>query len=135
MKLDLESINYINVFEKITGAKIKDCIVENGRLMFIVDNGNISRAIGKNGSNVNKVKSMIKKEIVIVCFDDDATKFTNNLLYPLKVEDIKLEGNIINISVPDNYTKGKIFGRNKENLKRILTIVKRYFNVVEIRVN
>ena len=34
MKLDLASINYINAFERLTGAKVKDCIIENGKLTF-----------------------------------------------------------------------------------------------------
>lgn len=134
MKLDITSINFINVFENLTGAKVKDCIIEEGKLIFIVDESNVSRAIGKNGSNVNKAKNFMKKEIQIISFTDDVTKFVSNLLYPVKVEDIKSDGKIVNVIAKETAVKGKIFGRNRENLKRILNITKRYFDVEEIRV-
>ena len=134
MKLDITSINFINVFENLTGAKVKDCIIEEGKLVFVVDEANVSRAIGKNGANVNKAKNFMKKEIQIIGFNDDVTKFVSNLLYPVKVEDIKLEGKIVNVSSKNTAIKGKIFGRNKENLKRILNIVKRYFDIEEIKI-
>ena len=37
MKLTIETINNINVFENLTGAKVKDCITEGSKLIFIVE--------------------------------------------------------------------------------------------------
>ena len=135
MKLTIETINNMNVFENITGAKVKDCVNEGSRLLFIVEEASLGKAIGKQGSNIRRVSSIMKKEIQVVAYSDDATKFVYNLIYPNKIDDIKLEEGVLNITTKDNITKGKIFGRGRENLKRIEEIVKRYFkDVKEIRI-
>ena len=135
MKLTIETINNINVFENITGAKVKDCVSEGSKLIFIVEEASLGKAIGKQGSNINKASHIMKKEIQVVAYSDDVTKFVYNLIYPNKIDDIKFDNGIINITTKDNITKGKIFGRGRENLKRIEEIVKRYFkDVKEIRI-
>lgn len=135
MKLTIETINQINFFENMTGAKVKDCVSEEGKLIFIVEEASLGRAIGKQGSNIKKASAVMKKEVQVVAYSDDVAKFTYNLIYPNKIDDIKLENGILNIFTKDNITKGKIFGRGRENLKRIEEIVKRYFtDVKEIRV-
>lgn len=134
MKLTLDSINNINLFENLTGAKVKDCLQEEGKLVFLVEEGNIKRAIGKNGSNVERVKKILKKDIKIVAFSNDVCKFVSNLIYPNKADEIKLDGKIVFITVADTVTKGRIFGRSRENLKRINDLVKNYFNVEEVKI-
>ncbi len=135
MKLTIEAINNINIFENLTGAKVKDCVNQDGKLIFIIEESSLGKAIGKQGSNIKRVSSLMKKEIQVVAYSDDVTKFTYNLIYPNKVEDIKLENGILNITAKDNVTRGKIFGRGRENLKKIEEIIKRYFNdVKEIKV-
>ena len=133
MKLTLESINNINVFENLTKAKAKDCISENGTLIFLVEEGSIKQALGKEGSNLIRLRRIMKKNIRIIGFSNDVCKFVRNLIYPNKA-DIKLEGKTIIISVEDTVVKGKIFGRSRENLKRINSLVKNYFDVEEVKV-
>ena len=135
MKLTIETINNINVFENLTGAKVKDCITEGSKLIFIVEEISLGKAIGKQGSNIKRASVVMKKEIQVVAYSDDVTKFVYNLIYPNKIDDIKLENGIVNIITKDNISKGKIFGRGRENLKRIEEIVKRYFSdVKEIKI-
>lgn len=132
MKLTLDSINNINLFESLTGAKVKDCIQEGGVLIFLVEEGNIKRALGKNNSNLLRVGKILKREIKIIGFSDDVCKFISNLIYPNKADEIKLDGKIVNIVVADVNVKGRIFGRSRENLKRINSLVKNYFDIEEV---
>ena len=37
MKLTIDSINNINLFENLTGARVKDCITEERKLIFLVE--------------------------------------------------------------------------------------------------
>jgi N utilization substance protein A len=134
MKLTLDSINNINLFENITGAKVRDCFQEENRLVFLVEEGNIQRALGKNNSNLAKVGRMLKKEIKVIAFSDDVCKFVANLIYPNKADSISLENKIIIIKVEDVIIKGRIFGRSRENLKKITALVKNYFDIQEIKV-
>ena len=61
MKLTIETINNMNVFENITGAKVKDCVNEGSRLLFIVEEASLGKAIGKQGSNIKRVSKTKSK--------------------------------------------------------------------------
>ena len=115
MKLNLETIQTINLFESMTGANIKDCIKKEDKLMFIVEEGHIKRALGRDNSNLKRMEEILKKKIILIAFSKNVVKFINNLLYPLKVDNIQKEGNIIEIYVQDNRIKGKIYGRKCSN--------------------
>ena len=128
MKLDSLSIQSINLFENITGAKVKDCFEDRGELTFVVEEGNIKKAV----INLAKVERLMKRKLRILGFSADPVKFINNLIYPLKVENIRKEENKVIIESSDSIIKGKIFGREKENLHRIEGLMKKYFNIDEV---
>lgn len=130
MKLTLETIQQINLFEKLTGAHVKDSWQENEFLVFLVEEGNVRRALGNDNSSLRRAESMFKKKIRIISFSDDVTKFVSNLIYPNKPDDIKQEGNDVLIYAKDAKLKGRIFGRDRENLKRLNDTVKRYFSSI-----
>lgn len=130
MKLTLESIQQINLFERLTGAKVKDCFVDESVLTFIVEEGNVQRAV----KGLQRAKQAFKKELKIIAFASDPVKFIKNLLFPLKVQEIKQEGKIVIISCQDSRVKGKVFGRERQNLKQMLELVKKYFDIEEIKV-
>lgn len=134
MKLTLESINNINLFENLTGAKVKDCFSEEGVLIFLVEEGNIKRALGKNNENINRVSKILKKEVRIVGFSNDVCKFVSNLIYPNKADNVGLDGKVVIITAEDVGVKGRIFGRSRENLKKINSIVRNYFDIEEVKV-
>src|SRR3989344_3685478 len=105
MKFTQDSINLINLFEKITRARVKDCIIEDKKLIFIVNDQDLSKAIGKDGLNVKKIKNLTKKDIQIIGFSEDIVKFVSNLIYPNKADEIKFDDKIVNILVKDNVIK------------------------------
>ena len=133
MKLTQDSINNINIFESLTQAKVKDCINDDGKLIFFVEEGNVKIALGKNNSNILRLSKLLKKEIKIVAFSNNVCRFVSNLIYPNKA-DITLDGKVVKISVGDGYIKGRILGRGKENLIKINSIVKNYFNIEEVKI-
>jgi len=127
---DAQTIGLINVFEKVTGARVKDCFFENSTLVFVVQQGQMGLAIGRHGANIKKVSAMLKRDVKAIEFNPDPCKFVEGLLYPLRAAEIKHEESSIVIKAHDNAEKGKIFGREKTNLKRIQGIVSKYFDVV-----
>ena len=57
IKYDLDIMRYISLFESLSGAKVKDCIV-NDVIFFIVHENEMGRAIGKQGSNIKRVETL-----------------------------------------------------------------------------
>ena len=128
MKLTQEIIQYINLFEKITGSHVKSCFISS-QLTFIVAEGNASKAIGKGGINVKKFEKLVNKKIKIVEYNQDPLEFTKNLIYPLKIKDIRLNNGMIEIHADIN-TKALLIGRNSQNLSYLNDIIKNYFNLI-----
>ena len=58
-------MRYISLFESLTGAKVKDCIV-NDIVIFIVHENEMGKAIGKQGSNIKRIENILKKKIKLV---------------------------------------------------------------------
>ena len=133
IKYSLDIIQYISFFESLTGAKVKDCIA-NERILFIVHENEMGKAIGKNGSNIKRIENMMKKNIRLAEFSNDIVQFIQNLINPLRVKEIKQEEGIVNIYCPDTKTKGMLIGRDRHNINHLNDVVKRYFDIKEIKV-
>ena len=133
IKYDAELIKLIAFFESMTGAKVKDCISDD-RLLFVVEENNMGKAIGKYGANVKKLESALNKRVKLAEFSNDAVQFIKNLVYPAAVEEIRNEDGVITIRGRDAGTRAMLIGRNHQNLKHINDVAKRYFDVKEIKI-
>ncbi|GIU69935.1 MAG: hypothetical protein KatS3mg002_1171 [Candidatus Woesearchaeota archaeon] len=131
---DVDLIKTINLFENITKARVKDAFYMKELLTFIVFEGDMFKALGKNLENLKKIESMLKKKIKIVEFSNDLIKFITNLLYPYRVDSVTLDGKIVTIKDEDKKTKGLIIGAKAQNLRIYESIVKKYFDIEEIKV-
>ena len=120
-----DTIQQINLFEKVTRCKVKDMHIHNEILIFIVDDG--AKAIGKSGKNVKRLSNLMMKKIKILEFTDNKVSFINSLIYPLNVE-IKDKGKILEVK-GDTKTKALLIGRDGKNLKFYNTLLKKYFNI------
>src|SRR3989338_4190954 len=106
----MKLIGFISVFENVTKTKVKDCIAHEDSLIFIVEQNEIGRAIGKNGQNAKMLERLLKKKIRIVEFNPDVGQFVKNIAYPLKVDDVGKENELIIIKCMDRSTKGMLIG-------------------------
>ena len=127
-KLDIRLINYINLFNSITRVTAKDCFFEDEKLVFMVKEGDLGRALGVKGSKIIKLKNLTKKNIKLIEHSDDIIKFVKNLIYPIDVQKIYKENSTVFIEEPNSRIKGKIYGRDRKNLVHINEILKKYFN-------
>jgi NusA-like KH domain protein len=130
---NMEVIGYINLFEKVTRSHVKDCFFSEGKLVFIVQPGQLRFALGKQGANVKRVSSLLKKDIRVYEFNPSPEKFVANLMYPIRPKEVVREDEEVVIRANDVREKGQIFGRDKVRLKRMQEIVSKYFPV-KIRV-
>ncbi len=134
MKLDTEGIRCIGVFESLTGAGVKDCVVDNeaNKVIMVVKKGDMGLAIGKGGSNINKVKKQLRMEIEVVEHSSDIKEFIENLLRPASVKSVELltknDKCCAYVEVFDK-DKGIAIGKNGEKIKKVKLFVKRNQNI------
>jgi len=131
---DAETIKIMSLFQSLTGALLKDCIQTKNQVIFIVQPGEIGKSIGKNAVNVKRLASRLKRKIKIVEFSEDVLTFTKNIIHPIKIKDIENTNETIIITPFDLKSRGYIIGKGGTNLRNIEQIVKRHFNIKELKI-
>lgn len=128
-KLDKKLIGYITMFERITGARVKDVFDSEIGLLFIVHHGDAGKAIGRRGNTIKKLTFMFKKKIKIIEHNENVEEFVKNVLDPLKVDEITVKDQGLVLTVKESSMKGKIIGRNGKNLQLLNDLLQKYFKV------
>jgi N utilization substance protein A len=128
-------MKYISLFQEMTKATIKDCIVdqETGRIIFLVKEGEAGLAIGKGGLNVKKLSKIIGKEIEVVEYADKLEELVKSIMAPARVRSVRVVENSnkkksVYITV-DPADKGLAIGRGGRNVARAKLILKRYYDI------
>ena len=134
MKYDVELLQIMSLFEKITHVKLKDAIYFKEKLIFIIPEGSLQRALGKNKANVEKIETAINRKIKIVEYSPDKLKFIKNVMSPLKMLEISEADGVVTIKGPDQKTKGLMIGARAQNLRLYEEIVRKYHDLNEIKV-
>ncbi len=135
IRLTTESIQFITLFENMTKAKILDCILEEERLVYVVKQGDMGLAIGKNGENINRVKKAMDKPIELIEYSDDPIIFLKNAFGPVSLNSvnivIKNDKRLAYVEVP-NKEKGLAIGRNGKNIEKVKMLARRHHNIEDI---
>jgi N utilization substance protein A len=133
-------MRFIALFESMTGATVRDCIVDEDfdRLIFIIKEGDVGMAIGKNGKNILMLERMTGKKHEIIEFSEDPSQFIKNALKPAKLKEIRIserpDGKTIAVVSVDPHDKGIAIGKNGKNAERIRFLAKRYFQINNVSI-
>ena len=140
IKLTSREMRYIALFESITGATVKDCIVDSdlNRIIFIVKEGNIGMAIGRRGKNIHLLEKMTGKKHEVIEHSENPSQFIRNALKPAKVDEIRIserpDGKTIAVVSVNPKDKGVAIGKNGRNAERIRFLAKRYFQIQNVSI-
>ncbi|HII95967.1 MAG: transcription elongation factor NusA-like protein [Candidatus Methanofastidiosum methylothiophilum] len=140
IKISTDEIKYIGLFESMTGATVKDCIFEDNKnkIVYVVKEGDMGLAIGKNGANAQRVKETLNKPIDIIEYSDDPVKFIKNIIWPVKVKSIHVserkDGKKIAVLDINKKDKGLVIGKEGKNIDRIKNLLKRHHNLDDIMI-
>ncbi len=88
IRLSDDARRLIGFFEEESGATIRDCLVEDDRVVFVVAAGGMADAIGPQGRTVSGVEERVGKRVELVEDADDAGPFVANALRPAAVYEV-----------------------------------------------
>ncbi|HUT00368.1 MAG TPA: NusA-like transcription termination signal-binding factor [Candidatus Thermoplasmatota archaeon] len=135
--LSNETVQYINLASKYSGASIRDCVVEDDRVIFIVEKGQLGIAIGSKAKNLEKLRMLFKKSVKFVEFDEDKTRFVQNLCKPYDVKKVSFEGNedasVARIEVNPR-DKSKLIGKGGRNINMIRKMAQRHHRIKDVQI-
>ncbi len=133
--IDQATIQVMQMFEAFTRVPLKDCVVTESHITFIVPPGEAGRAIGAKGATVKRLEEKLRRRVKVVEFSEDPAIFIRNLLSPLAVKEVHQDpGDVLRIVPQDYRTRGLIIGRNAQNLRAVEAVVQRYFPIKELKV-
>ena len=133
-------MRYIALFESITGALVKDCIIDDelDRIIFVVKKGEVGMAIGKRGKNIRLLEKMTGKKHEIIEHAENPAQFIKNALRPARVKEIRIterpDGKTIAVVAVNPRDKGVAIGKNGRNAERIRFLAKRYFQIQHVSI-
>jgi N utilization substance protein A len=140
IKFTSREMRYIALFQSITGATVKDCIVDPdlNRIIFVVKEGSIGMAIGKRGKNIHLLEKMTGKKHEVIEHSDNPAQFIKNALKPAKVDEVRItermDGKTIAVISVNPRDKGVAIGKNGRNAERIRFLAKRYFQIQNVSI-
>lgn len=154
LDLSMETIGLINEAEKRLRARIRDAVDEGERVVFITEKGHLGQALGKEAKNLEMMRSLLKKDVKFVEWDDDKQIFVRNLFKPFDVASIRMETTRVGGSEEDEEEgaepqgeiriraivevepkdKGKAIGKGGRNISSIRHIAKRHHEIDEVQV-
>jgi len=136
-KLTTEGIRYIALFESLTGGMARDCVVddENNRIIFVIKKGDMGAAIGRKGTNINRVKKSIGKQVEIVEHSDNVREFLENVFQPASIKNVALVNKnnkrLAYVEVA-NRDKGIAIGRDGRNIMKAKMLSQRHHGIDDI---
>ncbi len=134
---DEQTIKYVALFQDLTRTTVVDCVDAEDRLIFVVKEGDIGKAIGKKGENVAKLKRLLNKDIHVVEFSNEPEKFVANVFrnYDVKGVQIEQRGDITHATVTvDSSKKGRAIGKEGRNLRVSRDLIARHHAIQSVSV-
>jgi transcription termination/antitermination protein NusA len=138
IKLTSDELRLISLFQSITSATARDCIVDDkmDRVIFVVNKGQMGLAIGKGGSTIKQLQNMVAKKIELVEFSDDAAEFIRNMLNADMINDVRIseraDGTKQAVVTVDPRKKGAVVGREGRNAEKARLLARRYFQISNV---
>jgi len=149
IKLDRKSMELISLFNNISGAIIKDCLIfespenQSEIIIFLVKKEDVGKAIGKAGEHVKDLMNKLQKKIDVIPWSEDLDQFIQYILNTTKnsiqvqnieVKESRNEKKTVIISVRPQ-DRGKAIGKEGSMIRKIKVLVLRHFEVDNCIIN
>ncbi len=131
VELTEDDLNIFSNFEKITRVIPADYVLTETSLVFLVDMPFLGKAIGKKASNIEKLKNLFKKRVVIVGDSKDPELFLRSFFGNIQIQDIEIRdimGEKAIVITVDEKDRGIAIGREGERIKSAKLLMKKKFD-------
>lgn len=132
VKLTNDEIKCISLFQQLTGASVRDCVLDKDSAVFVVSEGEVGKAIGKGGSAIMRVREAFKRRVEVVEHADEPERLVRNIFSAVEIKNLKIgemEGKKVVYVTVDPQDRGAAIGRNGERVKMARMLMQRYFNM------
>ncbi len=130
-----EELRYISLFQSLTGATVRDCVIdeEYNRLIFVVKPEEVGLAIGRRGFKIQQLSKFLNRRVEVVAYSDKPEELIRNSLAPARVKSVQImrnpRGELVAYVRVEPADKRIAIGAKGRNINRARILSKRYFDI------
>ncbi|MEW6528645.1 MAG: NusA-like transcription termination signal-binding factor [Candidatus Micrarchaeota archaeon] len=131
MEITGDELHFFSRFSKISGTEAVGFEKTDYGLVFLVQKQDLGRAIGKQGSTVQKLKDAFKQNVFVYANDDNLDTFVRNLFNNINILNIEIReamGETAVFLMVDENSRGFAIGKNGMRIKIAKQLLKKKFN-------
>ncbi len=131
VELTGDDLSMFSNFEGITHVMPSDYLNTESSIIFLVSADSLGKAIGKKAANIERLKVIFRKRVIIVADSDDPEMFLRNFfgniqIFNTEIRDVMGEKYIL-LTI-DEKDRGIAIGRDGERIKAAKVFLKKKFN-------
>jgi len=134
-----DAMRMIAQYENLTGAGARDCIVDDkfGRILFVINPGEMGLAIGKKGASVKKASDAFGKKVEVVEYNADKVQFLRNCFLPVQIQTVTFEpgeeeGTEVAYIEVKPEDRGLAIGKEGRNIIKAKKLALRQFDITNV---
>jgi N utilization substance protein A len=137
---------YIALFEDVTGATARDCLVhdageaddestDDGRVTFLVAAGQMGQAIGPSGRRVQRLEEKLGRDVTLVEDADTPEAFVENALAPAVVTHVTIseQNDRVAYVEVDAADRGVAIGADGRNIRTARELARRHWDLDDVQ--
>ncbi len=131
VELNEDDLKIFSSFEKVTRVMPTDYVSTQTSVVFLVAPQSLGKAIGKKASNIEKLKHVFRKRVIVVADSNDPEGFLRNFFGNVAIHSIEsrnVMGETAVMMTVDEKDRGIAIGRDGERIKAAKTLLKKKFN-------
>jgi len=133
-----DTLGYVTIFQNVTMCTVMDCVDTGDKIIFVVGKGEASRAIGRKGETVARVRLLLKRDIQIIEFSEKPEEFVANVFHAYDVKKVEIEDRdgVTHATVTVESTKkGRAIGKEGKNLRMARDLIARHHAIESVSVS
>jgi N utilization substance protein A len=129
-----EARRVLALFEDVTGATGRDCLVYEDRVVVLVARGDMGEAIGPGGEHVRDVEAQLDTEVKLVEDASTPADFVANALAPAAVYNVTISenGDTVAYVEVDEADTGVAIGEDGRNIEAARELARRHVDVDDV---
>jgi len=136
--IDMQLMRYINLFSKVSRVSTTKCFVYNNQIVFAVPKSQVSVAIGRDASNVKRLRDILRKKIKVVAMPsidshEGIAKFVGDVVDPIEFNKVEVKDALVTINA-GRQSKAALIGRGRIREKELADVLKNFFKIGKLRI-
>ncbi|ERH10347.1 MAG: NusA family KH domain protein, archaeal [halophilic archaeon J07HX64] len=129
-----DALRVAGLVEEETDVTVRDCLVDDDRVVVLVGAGEMGQAIGPGGEHVKRIERRLGSQVTLVEDADRPEAFVANTLAPAAVYNVTIsegEETVAYAEVDEN-DRGVAIGAGGQNIETARSLAKRHHEIDDI---